>query len=50
MFIEIYPHLVDSSGNIKYPINDNILRKTPLAHDIEEIPTRPKLFKVFLKI
>lgn len=48
IFQEWYPELVDSSGNIKYPINDKILRKTPLLHDVEEIPNKPKLFKVFL--
>jgi len=48
IFQECYPGLVDLNGNIKYPINDKLLRKMPILHDIDEIPTRPKMFKVFL--
>ncbi len=49
IFSECYPDLVDANGNIKYPISDRLLRKMPQLHDIEEIPKRPKLFKVFLE-
>jgi hypothetical protein len=49
IFQGCYPELVDGNGNIKYPINDNLLRKMPELHDIHELPERPKLFKVFLE-
>lgn len=40
---------MDGNGNIKYPIDDRLLRKMPLLHDIETLPQRPKLHKVFLE-
>jgi hypothetical protein len=49
IFRDCYPELVDGNGNIKYPIKDSILRKTPLLHDIDVIPERPKLHRVFMK-
>lgn len=48
IFQSCYPELVDGNGNIKYPIDDKLLRKTPLLHDIEVIPKRPKLLRVFM--
>jgi hypothetical protein len=48
IFATCYPDLVDSNGNVKYPIDDAIIRKMPLAHDIEVIPQRPKSHKVFM--
>ena len=49
IFRDCYPELVDGNGNIKYPIKDSLLRKTPLLHDIDVILERPKLHRVFMK-
>lgn len=48
IFVSCYPENVDDNGNIKYPIDDAILRKMPELHDIDKIPKRPKLHKVFM--
>lgn len=47
IFQSCYPEYIDGNGNIKYPIDDALLRKMPQLHDIEE-STRPKLFRVFM--
>lgn len=48
IFRACYPELVDSNGSIKYPIDDAIIRKMPMVHDIEKIPVRPKSHKIFM--
>ena len=48
IFKECYPELVDSNGNIKYPIDDAIIRKMPFVHDVEKVPQRPKSHKIFM--
>ena len=48
IFVKCYPDLIDSNGNIKYPIDDRLIRKMPQLHDIEDFPKRPKLHKIFM--
>lgn len=48
IFKNCYPELVDSSGNIKYPIDDALILKMPLVHDLDKIPEKPKSRKIFI--
>lgn len=47
-FAKCYPDLMEQNGNIKYPIDDALLRKMPQLHEIDEFLQRPKLKKIFM--
>jgi hypothetical protein len=46
-FTKWYPELVEKN-TIKYPIEDNLIRKLPLLHGVVLTTTKPEMYKVII--
>jgi hypothetical protein len=47
LFSQVYPELVDKN-TIKYPIEDQLIKKLPLLHGSENFSEKPQLKKVLV--
>lgn len=48
IFARVYPELVDKHS-IKYPIEDQLIKKMPLLHGAENFPIKPEPKKILIE-